>query len=107
MFWFTALAVLVYAIVLTVGVVRLAQGEAAFDGWLRALRSPASLLLHAVLLLSMVVHAHSWFEIMPKTMPIIVVGGRRLAARTIQRAGWAATVAVTVVVFALALWARG
>jgi fumarate reductase subunit C len=102
----TALAVLVYAIVLTVGVVRLAQGEAAFDGWLQALRSPASLLLHAVLLLSMVVHAHSWFEIMPKTMPIIVIGGRRLAARTIQRAGWAATVVVTVVVFALALWAR-
>ena len=103
----TALAVLVYAIVLTVGVVRLAQGEAAFNGWLHALRSPVSLALHAVLLVSMIVHAHSWFEIMPKTMPIIVVGGRRLAARTIQRAGWAATVAVTVLVFALALWARG
>lgn len=102
----TALAVLAYAIVLTVGVVRLAQGEAAFDGWLLALRSPASLLLHAVLLLSMIVHAHSWFEIMPKTMPMIFIGGRRLAARTIQLAGWAATVAVTLVVFALALWAR-
>jgi len=103
----TALAVLVYAIVLTVGVVRLAQGEAAFNGWLHALRSPVSLALHAVLLVSMIVHAYSWFEIMPKTMPIIVVGGRRLAARTIQRAGWAATVVVTVLVFALALWARG
>jgi len=102
----TAVAVLVYAIVLTVGVVRLAQGEAAFNGWLQALRSPASLLLHAVLLLSMVVHAHSWFEIMPKTMPMIFIGGRRLAAGTIQRTGWLATVAVTVVVFALALWAR-
>jgi len=103
----TAIAVLVYAIVLTVGVVRLAQGEAAFNGWLQALRSPASLLLHAVLLVSMIVHAHSWFEIMPKTMPIIFVGGRRLAAQTIQRAGWVATVVVTVLVFALALWARG
>jgi len=103
----TALAVLVYAIVLTFGAVRLAQGEAAFNGWLHALRSPASLALHAVLLVSMIVHAYSWFEIMPKTMPIIVVGGRRLAARTIQRAGWAATVVVTVLVFALALWARG
>ena len=102
----TAIAVLVYAIVLTVGVVRLAQGEAAFNGWLHALRSPASLLLHAVLLLSMVVHAHSWFEIMPKTMPLVFVRGRRLAASTIQRTGWAATVAVTVVVIALALWAR-
>ena len=103
----TALAVLVYAIVLTVGVVRLTQGEAAFNGWLQALRSPASLLLHAVLLVSMVVHAHSWFEIMPKTMPLIFVQGQRLAATTIQRSGWAATVVVTVIVFALALWARG
>ena len=97
---------LVYAIVLTVGVLRLAQGEAAFNGWLQALRSPASLLLHAVLLVSMVVHAHSWFDIMPKTMPLIFIGGRRLAASTIQRTGWSATVVVTVAVFALALWAR-
>jgi len=102
----TALAVLAYAIVLTVGVVRLAQGEAAFAGWLQALRSPASLLLHAVLLVSMAVHAHSWFEIMPKTMPIILVGGRRLSAPAIRRAGWAATVLVTVLVFALAWWAH-
>ncbi|HEU5294876.1 MAG TPA: fumarate reductase subunit C [Burkholderiaceae bacterium] len=102
----TALAVLVYAIVLMVGVVRLAQGEAAFNGWLQALRSPLSLLLHAVLLVSFVVHAHSWFEIMPKTMPLIFVQGKRLAATTIQRSGWTATVVVTVIVFALALWAR-
>jgi fumarate reductase subunit C len=102
----TAVAVFVYAVVLTVGVVRLAQGEAAFNGWLQALRSPASLLLHLVLLVSMVVHAHSWFEIMPKTMPLIFVGGRRLAASTIQRTGWAAVVVVTVAVFALALWVR-
>ena len=103
----TALAVLVYAIVLMVGVARLAQGEAAFDGWLQALRSPLSLLLHAVLLVAFVVHAHSWFEIMPKTMPLIFVQGKRLAASTIQRSGWAATVVVTVIVFALALWVRG
>jgi len=102
----TALAVLAYAVVLALGVVRLAQGETAWNGWLQALRSPASLLLHAVLLVSMVVHGHSWFEIMPKTMPMIFVGGRRLAATTIQRVGWGAAVVVTVVVFAAALWAR-
>ena len=102
----TALAVLVYAIVLMVGVLRLAQGEAAWNGWLQALRSPASLLLHVVLLVSFVVHAHSWFEIMPKTMPLIFVQGRRVSASAIQRIGWAATIVVTVVVFALALWVR-
>ena len=99
----TAVAVAVYAIVLTTGVVRLAQGEAAWNGWLEALRSPWSLLMHLVLLAAMIVHAKSWFEIMPKTMPMIFIGGRRLAAATITRTGWGATIAVSVALFALAL----
>ena len=90
----TAVAVAVYAIALTTGVVRLAQGEAAWNGWLEALRSTWSLLMHLALLAAMVVHAKSWFEIMPKTMPMIRIGGRRLAAATITRAGWCATTAV-------------
>ena len=102
----TALAVLAYAIVLTVGVVRLAQGEAAWNGWLQALRSPWSLLLHAVLLVAMVVHAKSWFEIMPKTMPMIVIGGRRVGAATITRSGWAATVVASIALLTIAWWLR-
>ena len=98
----TAVAVAVYAIVLTTGVVRLAQGEAAWNGWLEALRSPWSLLVHLVLLVAMIVHAKSWFEIMPKTMPMIFIRGRRLPAATITRTGWGATIAVSVALFALA-----
>jgi fumarate reductase subunit C len=100
----TALAVAAYAIVLTVGVFRLAQGEAAWNGWLDALRSPWAVLAHAVLLVAMIVHAKSWFEIMPKTMPMIFLGGRRLAATTVMRAGWAACVIASVALFALAWW---
>ena len=100
----TALAVLVYAVVLVVGVVRLAQGQAAWDGWLAALRTPASLLLHAVLLIAMVVHAKSWFEIMPKTLPMIFIGGRRLPARAVTLTGWAATAVATIALWALAWW---
>lgn len=103
----TAFAVAAYAVVLTVGVVRLAQGEAAWNGWLAALRSPASIVLHLVLLVAMVVHAKSWFEIMPKTMPMIHVGGQRLAATTITRAGWAAALAASLLLLVLAWgWAR-
>lgn len=98
----TAVAVGVYAIVLTTGVVRLAQGEAAWNGWLEALRSPWSLLMHLGLLVAMIVHAKSWFEIMPKTMPMIFIGGRRLAAATITRTGWGAAIVVSVALFALA-----
>jgi fumarate reductase subunit C len=98
----TAFAVAAYAIVLAVGVVRLTEGEAAWNGWLAALKSPGSIALHVVLLLSMVIHAKSWFEIMPKTMPMIFIGGKRLEAATITRAGWAAVVVASVILFALA-----
>ena len=100
----TAIAVLAYAAVLTVGVVRLAQGEAAWNGWLQALRAPGSVLLHAVLLVAFAIHAKSWFEIMPKTMPIMFVGDKRVQASIITRSGWAATVLVSIALFALAWW---
>jgi fumarate reductase subunit C len=65
----TAVFVAAYGIVLLVGLVRLAQGEAAFAGWLAALRSPLSLAFHALLLAVFAYHTYSWFAIMPKTLP--------------------------------------
>ena len=100
----TAVAVAVYALILMCGVVCLAQGEAAWNAWLAAMRTPWSLLLHGVLLYAMFVHAKSWFEIMPKTMPMMFVSGKRVPASTITRAGWAATALVSAVVLGLACW---
>lgn len=102
----TAFGVAAYAVILCVGTVRLAQGEAAWNGWLEALRSPLSLLLHALLLVCMLVHAKSWFEVMPKTMPALHVGGRRVEATTITRAGFLATAVASLLLFALAWWGR-
>jgi len=102
----TALAVLAYAIVLTVGIVRLGQGEAAWNGWLAAVHSPSGVVLHVVVLVAMVVHARTWFNIMPKVMSIMYVGGRRVADSAITRAGWAAAVVASAALFALASWWR-
>ena len=102
----TALAVAAYAVVLMVGVWRLAQGQSAFDGWLQALRSWPSVLFHLVLLAAMVLHAVSWFEIMPKTMPMLFLGGERVAAATITRAGLAAAAAAALALLALAWMLR-
>jgi len=102
----TSLTVLAYALVLLVGAVRLAQGEAAWNGWLAALASPWSIAFHAVLLAGMVFHAWSWFEIMPKTLPFLYIGGRRVAAATVSRAGYAIAVVATLLVWALA-WVLG
>ena len=98
----TALGVAVYAVILAWGLVRLAQGEAAWNGWLEAMRSPISIVLHVALLVGFVVHAKSWFEIMPKTMPMMRVGGRRVEGATITRAGFAAAIVATVATLILA-----
>ena len=70
------------------------------------MRSPGSILLHLVLLLSFAVHAKSWFDIMPKTMPMMFVGGRRVEGSTITRIGWTVTVLVSIVVLVLTWGAR-
>ncbi|MFM2119220.1 MAG: Fumarate reductase, subunit [Pseudomonadota bacterium] len=103
----TAVGVGLYALILAVGVLRLSQGEAAWNGWLAALKSPLSLALHALLLVSMIEHARSWFEIMPKTMPYLYSGGKPVAPSTIQRSGWAAAVIVAVGVYVIARWWQG
>jgi fumarate reductase subunit C len=88
----TAVFVAAYAVVLLVGLVRLGQGEAAYNGWLQALKTPLSLVFHLILLATFAYHTWSWFNIMPKTMPIMFVGGKRVLPGTITGTGLAAAV---------------
>jgi fumarate reductase subunit C len=97
----TSLLIAVYALILLVGLLRLGQGEAAFDGWLEALRHPLSVALHALLLLVFAYHSYSWFKIMPKTLPAIYWRGARLPQPLITRIGVAAAVVVNLLIVAV------
>lgn len=97
----TSLFVVLYAAILLVGLVRLAQGEAAFNAWVAILRSPASILLHGVLLIVFLYHTLSWFQIMPKTMAPVVVGGRKAPAWAITGAGLVASLGASIALFIL------
>jgi len=99
----TAVLVVAYAVVLLFGVVRLAQGEAAYNGWLTALQSPWSLAFHLVLLVSFIYHTWSWFSIMPKTMPMILIGGKKLQPGVITGAGLAVSAVVCAALFILVM----
>ena len=98
----TAFFVAVYGLVMLGGLVRLSQGPAAFGAWLENLRSGWSIALHLVLLAAFVYHTYSWFEIMPKTMPPVVVGGKKLAPGTVTSLGVAAAAVASVVVLVIA-----
>ena len=100
----TAVIVVAYALVLLVGVVRLAQGEPAYDAWLMSLRTPASIAFHLVALAVFAYHTVSWFRIMPKTMPAIDIGGRKLSPAVITGTGIAAAAVCCAALLAFA-WA--
>jgi fumarate reductase subunit C len=97
----TSLLIALYALILLVGLWRLGQGEAAFNGWLEALRSPWSVALHALLLLVFAYHSYSWFKVMPKTLPAIYWRGARLPQPLITRIGVVAAIVVNLLIIAV------
>lgn len=88
----TALFVAAYAITLLVGLVRLSQGEAAWNGWLDAMKSPLSIVFHLALLVAIAYHAFTWFKLFPLTMPPIVVNGKKLEPNVVVGSGWTAAI---------------
>lgn len=97
----SAVFLAIYAVTLLVGVFRLSQGKAVYDAWLAALTSPLSIVFHLVALLAVCYHAYTWWKVMPKTLPMLHVGGRRIPETTLSAVGWAAWLAASVIVYAL------
>lgn len=86
----TALFVAAYALVLLAALVCLALGEAAWNAWLGAMKHSLVILFHLVTFAMVSYHSWTWFKIMPKTMPPVVLGGKRLSAAMITGGGLAA-----------------
>jgi fumarate reductase subunit C len=97
----TSILIALYALILLLGLWRLAQGETAYEAWQSMLRSPLSIAFHVLLLPVFAFHSYSWFRIMPKTLPAIEWRGRRLAQATITRIGIAAALLVNLALILL------
>ena len=97
----TALFVAAYAITLLVGLVRLGQGEMAWNGWLEAMKSPLAIIFHLALLVAIAYHAFTWFKLFPLTMPPVVVDGKKVAPEVIVRSGFTAAIVCAVGLLAL------
>jgi fumarate reductase subunit C len=59
-----------YTLVLLIGIIRLSQGEFAYNGFLDALNHPLSIVFHVVSLLGVTFHSVTWFGVAPKAMPL-------------------------------------
>jgi len=94
----------VYAFILLVGLARLAQGEAAYNAWLTALASPASVVFHWFALLTVGYHAYTWWQVAPKSAPDIRIGGRPLSQMVITAGGWLATLGASALIYVIVRW---
>ena len=94
----------IYTVILLVGLLRLAQGEAAYEAWRAALASPVSLVFHWLALATVGYHAYTWWRVSPKTAPDLRIGGRPVPELAIAAGGWLATLGASVVVY---LFVRG
>ena len=97
----TALFVTAYAFILLFGLVRLTQGQEAWEGWLAALKSPASIVAHLVLFVAIFYHAFTWFKLFPLTMPPIIVNGKRVEPGVVVGSGWTAAIVAALALLGL------
>jgi len=81
-----------YALLMVVGLMRLSQGPAAWEGFVQALQTPASIGFHVVALAFSLYHSVTWFNLTPKALPV-QLGEEFLPDGVIagaHYAGWAA-----------------
>jgi fumarate reductase subunit C len=93
----TSLFVGLYCVLLVVGLFRLSQGRAAWDGFLAALSSPPGVLFQLVCLAFAAYHSTTWFAVTPKAMPL-TMRGEPVPAKAIVGAHYAVWAIVSLIV---------
>jgi fumarate reductase subunit C len=70
----TSLFIGLYCALLVVGLVRLAQGRAAWDEFVAAFSSPLGVIFQLLCLAFAIYHSLTWFALTPKAMPMMIKG---------------------------------
>lgn len=97
----TCLFIGAYALLLVVGLARLAQGQAAYDAFLAALQTPVSIAFHGFALAFAVYHSVTWFNLTPKALPV-QIGEEFLPGWVIAGLHYGAWIAVSIAALILA-----
>ncbi|MGA7803337.1 fumarate reductase subunit C [Bradyrhizobium sp.] len=80
----SGVAVALYGAILLAGLICLWRGPQAYAVYLQLLRSDAAFVVHLVLLAVVLWHVLTWFQILPKTMPKLILGGRPVPQRRVS-----------------------
>ncbi|MBK8120095.1 MAG: fumarate reductase subunit C [Sulfuritalea sp.] len=93
----TSIFIGAYCVLLVVGLQRLAAGPAAWEGFVTALQSPASIVFQFLCLVAAFYHAATWFNATQKAMPL-QIGEDFVPGNVISGAHYAAWAVLSVVV---------
>jgi fumarate reductase subunit C len=99
----TSIFLALYAGILLLGLVALANGESAYNAWLEFVRHPFSVLLHVIVLASAAFHTVTWFTVSPKAMPVLRAAGKPIPPGFIVASQYAAAAVASIAVLLLAL----
>ncbi len=99
----TSMFLALYACILLIGVITLANGPDAYAAWLAAVHHPISVLVHLVVLAAAIYHSITWFAVSPKAMPPLRVGGDQVPPNIIIASQYAAAAVASLVVLAVAI----
>jgi fumarate reductase subunit C len=77
-----------YTVLLLIGIARLAEGGAAYEAFLAALREPASIVFHVLTLGFSLYHTTTWFNVTPKALPV-QIGEQFLPGKVVAGAHYA------------------
>ncbi|PJE79021.1 Fumarate reductase subunit C [invertebrate metagenome] len=94
-----------YAINLLIGLIQLASGAEAWQGWLHFQHNPLMILFSVIAFGLTVYHAITFFSMTPRVMPQQV--RTRVPDKTISTVHFAALIVVSVIIIAATYWGVG
>lgn len=89
-----------YVLVLIIGLLRLSQGQVAYEAFLARIEGPVGQVFAVIAFVFAAYHTYTWFQVTPKAMPL-VMGGKRVPGHVIVLGHWAAFVVASVVLWLL------
>lgn len=93
----TVLPLILFTLFLTVGLGSLVKGPEAWASWLDFMANPVVVAINIVALLGSLLHAQTFFTMMPQVMPIRIKG-KTLDKKIVVLTQWAAVAAISLIV---------
>jgi len=90
-----------YTVLLLVGILRVAEGPAAYAAFLQALQTPTSVGFHVLALGFSIYHSITWFNLTPRALPI-QVGEQFVPDAVIAGAHYAGWILLSLAILVLA-----